>query len=557
MKKLIALMAAGLICTATLASAQDVDLGALKAQIAELQSKVDDMSKDISKMQQHTVTDKVSLGIEFTTRLDSMQFKDVRGLNSKLQNNLNNMMNNIANGAMYTFAPGSITSTYAVFNDGSNTPATLQNYGTIFAAQGFYDQSKVKKYNSNNDFFMTNRLRVRMSSKVNENLSFTGRLVMFKTYGESISEHFFNGTMSSMNMDMNSGQVPGDDKIHVERAYFVYSNNIGSVPWHFSLGRRPAAYGPGMENHENAVLGGSPVASIIQMNFDGGSLGFDLEELTGVPGLSIKFCYGQGFEGQYGTYNSLNSTTDVNDVHFYGLIIKGFDNDDYKVWYNYAHGEGITDGFVGTSVFPFFVRSGGYDNSSNPTYVLVPNFGGYISRIEPTSKVGDIDLHTILLQGKTFGFDWFASYSMSKTHPTGRSNNPMYQFMGQDQMLDGKSRTGYSAWLGVMTPALPFTKGKLGVEYNWGSRYWLPFIATYDASKLSTRGSAYEAYYHQPIVGDNFFATLGVLYTDYKYTGSGSPMGEPKKIEDVIPYNVMMPVVDKVTNWYVKLTYKY
>ncbi|MEF3255377.1 MAG: DUF3373 domain-containing protein, partial [Deferribacterales bacterium] len=70
-------------------------------------------------------------------------------------------------------------------------------------------------------------------------------------------------------------------------------------------------------------------------------------------------------------------------------------------------------------------------------------------------------------------------------------------------------------------------------------------------------GSAYEAYYHQPIVGDNFFATLGVLYTDYKYTGSGSPMGEPKKIEDVIPYNVMMPVVDKVTNWYVKLTYKY
>ncbi|MCA1932356.1 MAG: DUF3373 domain-containing protein [Calditerrivibrio sp.] len=559
MKKLVALIAAGLICGSAIASAQDVDLSSLKAQISELQKKVDEMSRDMSKMQQHTVTDRVSLGIEFTTRLDSFQFADVRGLNNELNNKLNNMMNNIANGAMYSYAPGSVSNTYATMSNGSGgyIPATMANYQAMFNNQGFFDPSKVKKYDTNNDFFMTNRLRVRMSSKVNENLSFTGRLVMYKAYGESISEHFFNGTMGSMNMDMNSGQVPGDDSIHVERAYFVYSNNIGSVPYHFSLGRRPAAYGAGMENHENAVLGGSPLASIIQMNFDGASLGFDLEELTGIPGFNFKLCYGQGFEGQYGTYNSLNSTADVNDVHFYGFILRAFDNDQYKLWYNYAYGAGITDGFVGTSVFPFYVRSGGYDNSSNPTYVMVPNFGGYISRIEPTSKVGDIELHSVLAQGETFGFNWFASYSLSKTHPDGSSNNPMYQFMGQDKLLDGKSRTGHSVWLGVMTPALPFTKGKLGVEYNYGSKYWLPFMATTDSTKLATRGNVYEVYYHQPIVGDNFFATFGFTMSDYKYTGSGSPMGEPKKIEDVIPYNVMMPVVDKVANYYVKLTYRY
>ncbi|MGC9062428.1 DUF3373 domain-containing protein [Calditerrivibrio sp.] len=559
MKKLIALMAAGLLCGVTFASAQEVDLVALKSQIADLQSKVDAMSKEMNKMQQHTVTDKVSLGVEFMTRVDSMQFNDVRGLNDELQGKLRNMMNNIANGPMYSYDLGSVTDTYATMSDGMGAyvPATMQNYQTMFQGQGFFDPTKVKKYDTNNDFFMTNRLRVRMSSKVNENISFTGRLVMYKAFGESISEHFFNGTMGSMNMDMNSGQVPGDDSIHVERAYFVYSNNIGPVPYHFSLGRRPAAYGAGMENHENAVLGGSPLGSIIQMNFDGASLGFDLEDVTGIPGLNFKVCYGQGFEGQYGTYNSLNSTADVNDVHFYGFILKAFDNDQYKLWYNYAYGAGITDGFVGTSVFPFFVRSGGYDNSSNPTYVMVPNFGGYISRIEPTSKVGDIELHSIMAQGKTFGFDWFAAYSLSKTHPDGSSANPMYKFMGQDKLLDGKSRTGQSIWVGVMTPELPYTKGKLGVEYNWGSKYWLPFMATTDAAKLATRGQVYEAYYHQPIVGDNFFATLGVMYTDYKYTGSGSPMGAPMKIEDVIPYNVMMPVVDKVTDFYLKMTYRY
>jgi hypothetical protein len=46
-------------------------------------------------------------------------------------------------------------------------------------------------------------------------------------------------------------------------------------------------------------------------------------------------------------------------------------------------------------------------------------------------------------------------------------------------------------------------------------------------SKLAVRGSVYEGYWHQPIFNDNFFATIGVRYYDYEYTGSGNPMGEP------------------------------
>jgi len=529
MKKLIALVAAGLLCGATFASAQEIDLAALKAQIAELQTKVDAMSKDMTKMQQHTVTDKVSLGVEFMTKLDSTQYKDVRGLPAALSNQLNTMLMNPEG-------------TYLPYTDAQSMLNMMNGAAPI-------------KYDTNNDFMLTERLRVRMSSKVNENLSFTGRLVMYKTFGDSTPFHFFNGTMGSMNMDANSAQVPTDDGLHVERAYFVYSNNIGSVPYHFSLGRRPAAYGAGMENRENAVLGGSPVSSIIQMNFDGGSLGFDLEELTGIPGLNLKFCYGQGYEGGYGTLNSLNAVNDVNDVHFWGLILKAFDNDDYKVWYNYANGIGLTDGFIGTVVMPFFVKN--RDNDSNGIYdgyQFVPNYGGFVSRVEPMSKVGDIQLHTLMVQGKTFGFNWFGAYSISKTDPSGSSKNPMYQFMGQDKMFDG---TGHMVWLGVMTPELPFTKGKLGVEYNHGSKYWQPFMMTADSMKLATRGDVYEVYYHQPIVGDNFFATLGMMYQDYKYTNSGSFLGEPVEIDKATAFNTMMPVVDKVTNYYVKLTYRY
>jgi len=402
---------------------------------------------------------------------------------------------------------------------------------------------------------MTERLRLRLKAKVNEHLSFTGRLVMYKTFGDSTPVHFFNGTMSSMFLDSNSAQYPTDDSVRVERAYFVYKNSIGDVHWHFSIGRRPAAYGYGMENHENAVLGGSPLGSIIQMNFDGASLGFDLGDLTGIPGLNVKFCYGQGFEGQYGTLNSLNSQADVNDVHFFGAIVKLFDNDDYRVVYNWAHGYGLTDGFIGMAVFPFYISGNDYNlDGEYDEYTLTPNYGGFVSRIEPMSEVGNIDLHSIFVQGNTFDFSWFAAYSMSKTDPTGRSANPMYQFMGMDQMMDG---TGHSVWVGIMTPELPFTAGKLGFEYNHGSKYWQPFMNTWDAAKLATRGDVYEVYYHQPIVGNNFFLTLGYIHYDYEYTNSGNYMGEPVKIKDATAFNTLMPVVDKVDNYYAKLTFRF
>ncbi|MCX8084643.1 MAG: DUF3373 domain-containing protein, partial [Calditerrivibrio sp.] len=280
MKKLVALLAAGLLCGTTLASAQDVDLSALKAQIAELQKKVDELSKDMGKVQQHTVTDKVSLGIEFTTRLDSTQYKDVRGLPAFASDMMslwlgNSLASTTGAGSgkwdqfnMMSMAPGQdgwndvFMQKYGMglmqmmnINpmDGLNaTEMATMNYWTQLlssrtlsqqqsnAVYQMFNSVKPKKYDTNNDFMLTNKLRVRLSSKVNENLSFTGRLTMYKTYGDTTPFRFFNGTMGSMNMDSNSAQVPTDDNLHVERAYFVYSNNIGSIPYHFSFGRRPA-----------------------------------------------------------------------------------------------------------------------------------------------------------------------------------------------------------------------------------------------------------------------------------------------------------------------------
>ena len=76
-------------------------------------------------------------------------------------------------------------------------------------------------------------------------------------------------------------------------------------------------------------------------------------------------------------------------------------------------------------------------------------------------------------------------------------------------------------------------------------------------SKLAVRGSVYEGYWHQPIFNDNFFATLGVRYYDYEYTGSGNPMGEPTKISELNSLNALNPVVDEVWDGYLSLTFRY
>lgn len=584
MKKIL-LAVLSLFFVLGVAFAETSELEQLKKQIADMQKQIDTMNQFVSKNTRHSATDRLSITAEFQTRIDSFHYNDFRSLSPMASDMMglwlgdslvrDEWVDDTYN--PFGFNPDFMEKYQGDFmqlmtdmgvdvTDPQQVGGAMENFADLLSDRtltreqaqqivGAFKTMKPKKDDSSNDYMLTNRLRLRLAAKVNEHLSFAGRLTMFKTAGDSTPFHFFNGTMGSMTMDSNSAQVPTDDTLRVERAYFVYANKIGRVPWHFSFGRRPSAYGPGMENHENAVLGGSPVSSIIQMNFDGASLGFDLSELTNIPGFGIKFCYGQGFEGGYGTLNAMNSAANVDDVQFFGAILTIFDNEDYKLFYNWAHGFGLTDGFIGTAVMPFYVS--GIDTSLDGVYdeyTLNPNYGGFVSRVEPTAEVGDIDLHTIMAQGNTFNFSWFVSYALSHTDPDGRSKNAMYQFMGTDQMMDG---TGHLVWAGIMTPELPYLKGKLGIEYNHGTKYWQPFIMTYDAQKLTTRGDVVEVYYHQPIVGNNFFITLGYIHYDYKYTNSGNYLGEPVKIKDATAFNTMMPVVDKVDQIYAKMTVRF
>jgi len=410
--------------------------------------------------------------------------------------------------------------------------------------QGMFNSIAPDKQDIDNDVITTTRIWLDMRSDPTPHLTFGGRLSANKVWGDSTGVGWFNGSFDSITMDGNVHQKGSDSAIRLERGFVTYRNDLGDVHWHFSLGRRPALGGAPWEVSTNGQLGASPLVHAINWQFDGASLGFDISKLTSLEGMNFKICYGQGFESGAGSGNSyaMDYSSDVKDVNFLGYIFRLYDDGKTKVSHMYARAMNVTDGFTGLTAIPFSIT--GIDPNNDGVYdsfFLDANTGGYISRFQPTSNIGDIDLITMVAQTKVKGVDLFVDLAANLTHPNGRSRNPMMQFMGADAMLNSnggdEAHDGYSVWAGIKVP-IAATEGALGFEYNWGSKYWFGFNESEDtlgASKLAVRGDVYELYYHQPVIGTKFLISLGGQYYDYEYTGSGNPLGAPRKSRRPLP----------------------
>ena len=526
---------------------QNMDI--LKNKIKNLEEKstkekenVKYLSSRMDKAELHTATDKVSLNVELRTKADSLHYSDLRAAPSAL-----------VQGFFTPVAAGG-------FNGG--TLAQIQQGMNNMVQAGMVPPTD--KFNENNNIIYTNKFHLDMKGKVNKQLSFTGRLAVYKAWGDSSEVKFNHGNLSDITMDGNTSSLPHGDTMHLERAYFVYSQYANDIPISFSVGRRPSTNGPPLEYANYSLEAGSPLATIINWQFDGASLNFGLEDLTGIPGAALKLCYGLGFEGDWGNSYSLDSRDSyVEDVHLAGLIATLYDDESLSAVFSYAHAWDITDGFTGLTVMPFIVSKSDSNGDGIDEYSFAQNSGGYISRMQPTTEIGDWDAASLLIRKNLYeqtekDIDLFFAASWSHTDPSKISKNPFYEIMGQGLLSsNGKleSRNGYCLYAGAVFP-MPF-EGRLGLEYNWGSKYWFNFTGAEDSlvgSKLSTRGSVYEGYYIQPIFGQNFFLKLGARFYDYEYTGSGNPLGKPVSISSLSSLNALFPVVDKVWDAYLSAT---
>ena len=598
MNRFIFLLLAGLLLVPGSLLAAQPTLEELQKQIADIVEEIEELQDRVAVPERHSATDRISWYGDLRVKADTLHYNDVTW-NPGIKVDFDDFATK-AGGAAFNTPIGTETITAAqqtaietalgyplgTFPTGNAlTPLTKMlvaypNLATAFGAgqltgiKPFAMATGPKTYNINNDILYTTRLRLGMKANIASNMDFSGRLSMYKNWGDSTGTKVFD-SWNAFTMDGTDGGSTSGDFLRVERAYFNWKD-IGGSNFYLSIGRRPSTSGSPANYRNNELRGGTPSGHMVDFNFDGITIGYKLEDLTGIEGQAIRFCYGQGFESEWGNGEMFNdtSTANIEDTHLGGFNIDAYDDGRTLVQMTLFRAQDVNDGFKGTFAFPT-----AYAALFAPTmYTDLQAFKNmnFVVRYTPSTVIGDINLAGInFAREEDNGFIWFGALGMTQLVPNGKAG--MFGGLGTDAVYeatlteDGKqiymaparaedsdTQEGYGVYVGIQAPA---PMGKVGLEYNYGSEYWTPFTQAQDdaiGSKLATRGHAGEAYYIVDI-NKNAFIKVGGIYYDYEYTGSGSPVGKPQKISDIKKGSAysLMPVVDTAYDLYASMTLKF
>jgi hypothetical protein len=394
---------------------------------------------------------------------------------------------------------------------------TPQQRAGMFQQMGF---APVESYDVDNDTLMTNRLRLSMATQVTENMGFKGRLAMYKTWGmQSNAAAPFGSpyTLDSFQMDGNATRQPVDSVLRVDRAIFNWTS-IADLPIWLSVGRRPTTDGPPAQIRMGTDERMASPIEYMDYAFDGATLGYAYQ--WGIEGLGtgkVRFCYGRGFEDGL-------STNQLNDMDF-----AGFNIDILESGYR----------FLNLQMFEAFNLINTPDGATFPNPL---ELSGLVSGngILDKANLGNLYHSTLLYMDKVANLNFFAAGGWSRTNPSG------YDELGNSLLGSWwaplEDQDGFSFYAGVRYD-IDDLGLKLGLEYNYGSEYWISMSPGHDDlynSKLATRGHVAEIYmlYDLP-TGEALskyakaFMRLGYQYYKYDYTGSGTWLGGPVDIDDL------------------------
>jgi hypothetical protein len=378
---------------------------------------------------------------------------------------------------------------------------------------------------NDNDTYATNpsllssRLYLTMGASPMKGLIFQGKLAVYSTWGS----HLY--ATDPKLKDWAASSKAADTVMRVKEAYFVYTDTIGEQPVSFSVGRRPATNGFLANLRENEPQAGSPLAHITNMEVNGAMVNFNWSRF--LEGAYTKIVYGRGHQGAmenvYGTGTDqwvgpyALQNTDDKSVDF--LVIPGsaYNDGQYEVMYEWAH------------IF----------NTKGQQYE------------DPTTKAsaaGTADLYSVGLKVTGIG-DEISDFldettvfvSGAYSHYDAKSG---YQLLGSS---DGGTRDGHSVWAGVLIPDMITDGGKLGFEYNYGSKYWTPMTWAEDTaigSKIAVRGSAYEAYWNFDLFGVKYLPSqIRYTYVQHDYTPNVNCAGwVPSDEADITATNLRFAV---------------
>jgi len=342
-----------------------------------------------------------------------------------------------------------------------------------------------------NPSLFTNRLWLGMGAAPTDNLTFIGQIALYSTWGGN------NLPANDPFQDVNwrASSKPDNITLKLRQAYFIYTfDKTAAFPISFSIGRRAATDGFLANHREGTAAPGSPLAHITNMEVDAGMIKID--NVFGLPGSYVKLVGGRSYthinQPSYsGTpYTAINSQDA--DVNFFVAPMSLYNDGQVDVMAQYA------------LIFDFMGTNDAFVSAENPagtaTGAGMKHMGALSMQIDGLNEESEF------LDGSTF----FASAAFTTSDPKNG-----YKMLGTD-----KTETGYSIWAGLIVPDMLTDGGRIGFEYNWGSKYWAPMTwaeDTLSGSKIATRGSAYEAYWNLPIVGQMLSAQLRYTYMAYDY----------------------------------------
>ncbi|MDQ1298974.1 MAG: hypothetical protein QG558_1513, partial [Campylobacterota bacterium] len=204
-----------------------------------------------------------------------------------------------------------------------------------------------------NDALFTNRLWLNMNYAATKNLSFTGQLAFNKIFGErsmasSSASAPFDG------FDWVSNESAYNDELRVRSAYFYYQDDefLGTdVPWTISIGRRPSTQGHLISMRDNDEAS-SPLAHTVNVEFDGASAKFGMEEITGLDGSYFKLCGGRGMSNAEARFDSApysSKDSQTNNIDMVGIIVVPYDDKQFSTGFQYTYANNLIDMVNGTN----------------------------------------------------------------------------------------------------------------------------------------------------------------------------------------------------------------
>ncbi len=365
-----------------------------------------------------------------------------------------------------------------------------------------YDNIQYKTVNGNeysNDALYSMRLWLGMGYAPTDTMVFKGQLAYQKAFGADYNQNR-GGGFDKFDWVVNENLT--DDTLKVREAYWLWTPTVGGFGTTLSVGRRPATNGY-LINLRDDDKAKSPMGHIINMEFDGLSASIKFDKY--LSGSYVKLCLGRGHTNaiaRFGTNTGADYSKDTNgldNMDLIGVIVKPYDDGQYSLMTKYYRAFNVL----------------GYENVAPPAAPTALKSFGQMDGAAISGKIEGIGDEISDFLDETI---IFASYAYSQTRPKD----------GADQAMLGSTdnESGDSYWIGTQMPNL--TGGKFGMEYNHGSKYWRPFTYGEDTmigSKMAVRGSAYEAYWTQPIIDKVFSMQVRYTYLDYDYTGSNGFFG--------------------------------